>query len=282
MKLPDLFSTPSGGVLRATAPDASGAVPTDADTILSIALDIGEETLKCGGEIQRVEDTIIRICRAYGAESAEVFAITSLIIAEVKMPDGVRASHTRRVSGVYNHLARLEACNALSRTVCASPISAEEVEERIKAIRRYRPVPEWMCYPAAVLATGGFTVFFGGTLLDGLAAGLIGLLMTLFSRLRPVHINGLIKALISSFAAGMLAVLCVTVGFGSNMDKIIIGTIMLEIPGVAFGNALRDLLGGDTLAGSLRFIQALLQALMIALGYMAALVLCGRIGGGIL
>ncbi len=281
MKLPDLFSTPSGGVLRATAPAASGDVPTDADTVLSIALDIGEETLKCGGEIQRVEDTITRICRAYGAESVEVFAITSLIIAEVQMPDGTGVTHTRRVQGVYNHLARLEACNALSRAVCEQPIPAAEVSARLATIRHYRPVPEWMRYPAAVLATGGFTVFFGGTLLDGLAAGLIGLLMTLFSRLRPVHINGLIKSLISSFAAGVLAVLCVAVGFGAHTDKIIIGTIMLEIPGVSFGNALRDLLGGDTLAGSLRFIQALLQALMIALGYMGALVLCGRIGGAV-
>ncbi len=281
MKLPDLFSTPTGGVLRASAPSVGGEVPTDADTILSIALDIGEATLRCGGEIQRVEETVTRVCRAYGAESVEVFAITSLIIAEVKMPDGTEVAHTRRIKHVYNHLARLEACNALSRAVCETPIPAAEVESRLKAIHHYRPVPEWMCYPAAMLATGGFTLFFGGTWLDGLAAALIGLLMTLFSRLRPLHINALIRSMVSSFAAGMLAVLCVTVGFGSNTDKIIIGTIMLEIPGIAFGNALRDLLGGDTLAGSMRFIQALLQALMIAIGYMAALVLCNWIGGAV-
>ncbi len=281
MKLPDLFSTPSGGVLRATAPVAGGDIPTDADTILSIALDIGEETLKCGGEIHRVEDTVTRVCHAYGAESVEVFAITSLIIAEVKMPDGTEVAHTRRVKGVYNHLARLEACNALSRAVCASPLPAAEVDSRLRDIRQYRPVPEWMHYPAAMLATGGFTLFFGGTVVDGLAAAVIGLLMTLFARLRPVHINGLMKSLISSFAAGMLAVLCVSIGFGMNTDKIIIGTIMLEIPGIAFGNALRDLLGGDTLAGSMRFIQAILQALMIALGYMAALMICGRLGGAV-
>ncbi len=281
MKLPDLFSMPTGGVRRASAPSAGGAIPTDADTILSIALDIGEETLKCGGEIQRVEDTVTRVCFAYGAASVEVFAITSLIIAEVKMPDGTEVAHTRRVKGVYNHLSRLEACNALSRAVCTAPISAAEVAERLNDIRRYRPVPEWMCYPAAMLATGGFAIFFGGTLLDGCATALISLLMTLVTRLRPLRINGLMRSLISSFAAGMLAVLCVTVGFGTHTDKIIMGTLMLEIPGIAFGNALRDLLGGDTLAGSMRFIQAILQALMIALGYMAALMLSGRIGGGV-
>ncbi len=281
MKLPEFLSSTPAGVSRASAPAEDGVVPADPATILDVALDIGVELLKCGGEIHRVEDTVIRVCRAYGATQVDVFAITSLITAEVRMPDGSSATHSRRVSGVYNHLARLEACNALSRAVCQKPVSAHEVSVRLEEIRHYRPVPEWMSYPAAMLATGGFTVFFGGTLWDGLAAALIGLLMTLFSRLRPVRINKLMRSLISSFAAGIFAVLCVAVGFGSQTDKIIIGTIMLEIPGIAFGNALRDLLGGDTIAGSLRFIQALLQALVIAMGYMAALVLCGQIGGAV-
>ena len=55
---------------------------------------------------------------------------------------------------------------------------------------------------------------------------------------------------------------------------------MLEIPGLSFGNSLRDMLSGDTLAGAMRFIQTILQALMIALGYMAALVLFNQQIGG--
>ena len=281
MKLSRFLSTPTGGVARASAPVAEGgAVPTDAGTILAIALDVGAETLRAGGEIHRVEDTVTRICRAYGAEAVEVFAITSLITAEVRMPDGSYATRNRRVPSTYNHLARLEALNALSRTICKQPISASEVEARLDAIRRYRPVPEWLCYLGGMLATGGFAVFFGGTLWDGLAAAVIAFFLTLFIRLRPLQINSMVKSLISSFAAGILSVLCVTIGFGDNVDKIIIGTIMLEIPGLSFGNALRDLLCGDTLAGTMRFIQAILQALMIALGYMAALVLFNQQIGG--
>ncbi len=281
MKIPDLFSAPSGGVVRAAAPTSGGSVPTDADTVLSIALDIAERTLKYGGEIQRVEDTVTRICRAYGAESVEVFAITSLIIAEVKMPDGTEGAHTRRVTGGYNHLARLEACNALSRAVCANPMSAEEVEARLSEIREYRPVPEWMRYPAAVLAVGGLSIFFGGTWRDGLTAAAIGLFMTLTSRIKPLRISGFLRTLVSCFVAGLLAVLSVSAGLGEHVDKIIIGTIMLEIPGLAFGNALRDMLGGDTLAGSMRFIQAIMQTLVIAMGYMGALALGSWLGGAL-
>ena len=281
MKFPHFLTTPTGGVTRASAPASEGqTIPTDAGSILSIALNIGAEILRAGGEIHRVEDTVTRICRAYGAEAVEVFAITSLITAEVRMPDGSFATRNRRVSGTYNHLARLEALNALSRTICKSPISAAEVDARLEQIRLYRPVPEWLCYVGGMLATGGFAVFFGGTILDGLAAAAIAFFLTLFARLRPLRINSMVKSLISSFAAGVLSVLCVKVGFGDHVDKIIIGTIMLEIPGLSFGNALRDLLCGDTLAGTMRFIQAILQTLMIALGYMAALTLNNYLIGG--
>ena len=281
MKFPHFLTTPTRGVAMASAPAADGqSIPTDAGSILSIALDIGAEILRAGGEIHRVEDTVTRICNAYGAESVDVFAITSLITAEVRMPDGSFATHNRRVLTTYNHLARLESLNALSRAICKRPISSAEVKGRLEAIRLYRPVPEWLCYIGGMLATGGFAVFFGGSVMDGLAAALIALLLTLFARLRPIRINSMVKSLISSFAAGALSVGCVRLGLGDHVDKIIIGTIMLEIPGLSFGNALRDLLWGDTLAGTMRFIQAILQTLMIALGYMAALVLFNQQIGG--
>lgn len=281
MKFPIFLTTPTKGVALASAPASDGtSVPTDAGSILSIALDVAAETLRAGGEIHRVEGTVSHICRAYGAVAVDVFAITSLITAEVRMPDGSYATMNRRVPSTYNHLARLEALNALSRTICKSPISAAEVKARLEEIRLYRPVPEWLCYLGGMLSCGGFAVFFGGTVLDGLAAAVIAFFLTLFARLRPLRINSMVKSLISSFAAGILSVLCVMMGFGNHVDKIIIGTIMLEIPGLSFGNALRDLLCGDTLAGTMRFIQAILQTLMIALGYMAALVLFNQQIGG--
>lgn len=281
VKFPHFLTTPTRGVTIASAPAADGqTIPTDAGSILSIALDVAAEILRSGGEIHRVEDTVTRICRAYGAEIVDVFAITSLITAEVRMPDGSYATMNRRVPVTYNHLARLEALNALSRTICKKPISADEVKSRLDVIRLYRPVPEWLCYVGGMLATGGFAVFFGGTVLDGLAAACIAFFLTLFARLRPIRINSMVKSLISSFTAGVMSVACVHMGFGHNVDKIIIGTIMLEIPGLSFGNALRDLLWGDTLAGTMRFIQAILQTLMIALGYMAALTLFNQQIGG--
>ena len=39
--------------------------------VMECALDMGETMLRCGAEILRVEDTVIRICTAYGGGSVD-------------------------------------------------------------------------------------------------------------------------------------------------------------------------------------------------------------------
>ena len=51
---------------------------------IRLALDIGEQILVCGGEIDRVEDTVARICTAYGAARADVGADGGTDAAVVK------------------------------------------------------------------------------------------------------------------------------------------------------------------------------------------------------
>ena len=274
--------TDTGAPAGKVAGTAAGTAVFPAQEILTIAIDVGEAILHYGGDVHRVEDTMTRICTAYGATRSDAFVITSLITASVTLPDGSSDAQVRRIKETYNHLARLEEVNALSRAICAHPLPLSEVSARLASIHRFRPVPELLCYVGAAMATGGFAVFFGGGILDGLAAGSIGLLLTLLERRHSHRINAMARAVMNAFIAGVLSVLCVTVGFGSQIDKIISGTIMLEIPGLSFGNAIRDLLWGDTLSGTLRLIQALLQALMMALGYLAALALCGRFKEGLL
>lgn len=81
--------------------------------------------------------------------------------------------------------------------------------------------------------------------------------------------------MLMSFVSGIFACLLMKLGLGDNLDMILIGVIMLTIPGVALGNATRDILCGDTLTGSSRFVQAVVIALMIALGLAPALIIAG-------
>ncbi len=247
---------------------------TSTDHLLSIALDIGEKLLESGAEIRRVEDTVERICRAYGALHVEVFAIISMLNVQIHMPDGSYSTQLRRVYETNTDLFRLELYNDISRNICKHTPPLEQVDRMIRRAKEKKPYPKWVSgLLGSMLAAGGFAVFFGGTLMDGVVAALIGLIMTLVSRLEVKRVNFLAKTLINAFLAGTLACLAVALDLGDNEGMIMIGTIMLQIPGVAFSAALRDLLCGDVLAGSLKTVQAVLSALMIAFGYLLAMLM---------
>ena len=98
----------------------------------------------------------------------------------------------------------------------------------------------------------------------------LGLVIAFVDKYAPSRLTEIAKTAISSFLSCSLAMLAVTVGIGTNEVAIITGFIMLLVPGVLFGTAMRDIFCGDLLAGSLKVLQALLISFAIALGYMAA------------
>ena len=61
------------------------------------------------------------------------------------------------------------------------------------------------------------------------------------------------------------------------MDMIMIGDIMLLIPGIPITNAVRDVLTGDTISGIMRFIEAMLWAGCLALGFLSAFWIVGKV-----
>lgn len=255
-----------------------GSADSLADMTLCTALDVGESMLKCGAEIQRVEDTVSRICLAYGAVHIEVFSIPTLIIATARMSDGTYASQVRRVYSSSNDLARLEILNGISRKICNETPPHKEVQTLIKEAKAKKTSHAWLVLIGAMLATGGFAVFFGGTLLDGILAALVGAIMCAFDTLLSrgqLGVNKMARNLIVSFIGGAVTSLCIRLGVPISLDKVVTGAIMLLIPGLAFGNSLRDMLCGDILSGIMGVIQALLFSIMIAAGFVVAIFLFG-------
>ncbi|MPM05232.1 hypothetical protein SDC9_51520 [bioreactor metagenome] len=77
----------------------------------------------------------------------------------------------------------------------------------------------------------------------------------------------------------MALALC-TAGAGENLSLIIIGAIMALTPGVAFTNAMRDMIAGDVVSGITKTVETLLIAMAIAVGTGLALGLAQMLGGG--
>lgn len=111
---------------------------------LSSIMDIGELLLKYGAEVSRVEDTMGRLCKAYGFVRADVFTITSSIIATVTLPDERSITQTRRIKERVTDLGKVARVNALSRKICASPCGLRELQDQIQAIWKAPGVPDWL------------------------------------------------------------------------------------------------------------------------------------------
>ena len=246
--------------------------------LLCLALDVGEGMLKNGGDVNRVEDTIERICRAYGAEHVEVFTIISVINAAIRMPDGTYSSQLRRVKSTANNLGRLERLNALSREICQTKPSLEEFDEKLHEMKKTPEYEKGVIIAASAISSGAFTLFFGGNWNDALVSMLIGVVLSLIEFAPSMKMNLMARIVVSAFIATVLSGASVAwLGIADSHDAIMTGVIMLLVPGMAFGTAMRDLFYGDLIAGALKTIQAVLSALMIALGYILAMTIFGSI-----
>lgn len=239
--------------------------------LVSAAMDLGEQLLICGGEVSRVEDTIRRLCIAYGAENVDVFTITSCVIVTADFGEKGSISQTRRVSGTKFNLSALEALNDLSRRACSSRMAPSALRGELNRIAQLPKYTYGQNCGIWALIASSFSMFFGGNGYDAAFAGLIGAILyivqSLFTRM---EINGYLATVLCSLLGGFLSNLVLAAcNLLLNPAMINIGIIMLLIPGIALTNAIRDVFSGDTISGLLRFSEALVLSVTIAWGFAA-------------
>lgn len=257
---------------------ATQTVRETPDALLTCILDMGEALLSSGAEIVRVEDTLTRLCTAYNFQHINVFSITSSIVLTVQCPDDRIITQTRRIPARNTNMEMIARVNALSREVCRAPISVAAFRERIDEIRKtkvYSMPVRCLCY---AIISAAFSVFFGGTAWDGVAAALSGILVFGIQYfIQNLRMNGILQSLLVSAFTALVVVMMVRLGIGNTPEKITIGNIMLLIPGVAFTTSLRDIINGDTIAGLVGLSEAVIKAIAIAIGFAAVLVGIGGI-----
>lgn len=247
---------------------AMPSVGEDFSQTLSSILDVGELMLTAGSEVNRVEDTIERMAKAYGCQKVDVFTITSSIVVTVHDSRDIIYTQTRRIKDYVTDIQKIELCNALSREICRKPLTLEAFQQRVDSIRRERTYPWWaMCLGYLTIAAS-FTVFFGGNGWDAVVSAISGVALYLVLQLLGrIRLQRIVTTILASALVGLIAAGCASIGFGSSVDKICIGNIMLLIPGISFTTSLRDMISGDTISGLLGLVEAVLRALAIALGF---------------
>lgn len=234
---------------------------------MDLPLRMGQVLLENGAEISRVQETMERVARAYGVEGFDVYVLTNSIFATATQDGASHSTTFRYLPGTTVHLGRIMAVNQLSREIAEGLHTPEEALGRLEEIEgiAFSPLPARVL--SCALGSAAFSFLFGGSPVDAAVAFFCGIVLELY--LAFVGGKGMSKFL-TNLSSSALVTLCgaafFLMGLGHNMDKIIIGSIIRLVPGVALTNSIRDFFSGDYLSGAIRMLDAFLVGGCIAVG----------------
>lgn len=243
----------------------------DYNALLDMSTDLGYELAMAGAETFRVEESIARCLAAYGVQ-AEVFAIPNYLVVSIITEDGQPITRMRRIGHHGNDLDAVEKFSGLSRAFCnrrPEPREGLAWLELVRSQRQYYSVP--MQYLGSFLGALGYALFFGGSFLDSICAGICGMLINFVDGLLNARkANQFFRTIATSYLMALLAYALGAAGICRNSDAATIGALMSLVPGLLFTNAMRDIIYGDINSGVNRIVQVFLIAVALALGTAAA------------
>lgn len=239
----------------------------EAKKLLLLASLTGKIMLKNGAETYRVEDTIERICKSrMNIKYADAFVTPTGIFVSLEY-EGEMMTYLIRVKNIKIDLNKIDLINQFSREFVNSTISPSEGITKLKEINKIKNYSPKTKVLFGSLACAFFSLLFGGTFMDFLSTYIISLIVLItINKIDKFKMTFFLNNFIGAALASFLSLISTTIGFGENMDIIIIGSIMALVPGVAITNAIRDTISGDFLSGLARGMEAVFSALAIAFG----------------
>lgn len=218
-----------------------------------------------GAETYRVEDTMSRIAAACGISGSHSFVTPTAIIFSL---DGAELTKLIRISNRSTDLRKVDQVNSISRKISNRTLTLREAYDQLKKIEKEEEAyPLWLQLLAASIASGCFVIIFLGGWADFLPACIVGGL----GFLSTLYVHHFVKVrffaeFVASLVIGITAYGLVQVGIGRELDKIIIGSVMPLVPGLAITNALRDLMAGHLFSGVSKGAEAFLTSFAIGAG----------------
>lgn len=235
--------------------------------LLDMATELGYQLAMCGAETFRVEESINRVLNAYGI-AGEAFAIPNCLTVSLDTPEGKPMTRMRRIGYHGNDIDSVEKFSDLSRRICRKVPDPQDAMNWIgHAAQNRRAYSLFAFLSGHFLGACGFAVLFGGDIVDCICGGLCGLIIGFVNHfMEKEKTNQLFRTLISSFIMAFVAYAMGHFGICKNPDAVIIGALMILVPGLLFTNAMRDIIYGDTNSGTNRIVQVFLIAATLALG----------------
>ncbi|WP_399206973.1 threonine/serine exporter family protein [Sutcliffiella rhizosphaerae] len=232
---------------------------------MDVCLLAGRIMMEAGAETYRVEDTMTRMAATFGIKDTHCFVTPTGIIMSIK---GDNPTQLVRINTRTTDLEKVARVNHISRRIADGELSVEEADHALHELESSHLLfPVSYQILAAALVSGSFLIMFKGIWTDFLPAMIVGAFG--YSALLLIQYYTRVKFFAEFFAAliiGLVSLLLVKVGYGTQLDRIIIGSVMPLVPGLLITNAVRDLMVGHFVSGLSKGAEAFLTAFAIGAG----------------
>lgn len=243
----------------------------DYSLLVDTAILLGEIMIKNGSETNKVEETMDKLLRTTKMKHIEAVVTTTNIIVTLSDPSIKHITAVSRIHERITNLNRVDKANSLVNKYCNNEIELEQLFHELKELKQLNQYNNYLKALGLILIPPAFTIMLNGTYLDAISALICGMIIAILTALSSyIKINGFMKnsiiMMISSFIASVLSGL-----INSDVQSVVAGLIMPYVPGVAITNAARDTFNADYMSGAARLLDAIVQALAVALGVFVGL-----------
>lgn len=241
--------------------------------ILDIAAYAGQIILTNGAEIYRTEDTITRICQAYGMKYVQSLVTPTGIF--ISIDDGSQISETvvRRIHRRGLNLTKISQVNQLSRRLQTDPLDYQTAIADLDEINHSKnQYPLNLVIFLSSLGACVNVVLINGNYINILPAFIaaLGALLTT-NKIGFLKEVNFVPQIIAGFVAGSISLFFYHLKIGDNLPIIIVSSILPFVPGVSLTNSIRDAISGDLISATSRGMEAAFVTVSLAIGAAFAL-----------
>ncbi len=108
----------------------------DTKRVINLAMEAGRMLLKNGGEIFRVEETMMRICHRFGVKYVDLFTLSHGLFICAGTDKEKLYTKVKQVPLSSTHLGIVAEVNDLSREIAAGHVGIEEAWKKLKQINK--------------------------------------------------------------------------------------------------------------------------------------------------
>lgn len=245
--------------------------------IMDFTLCLGKEIMIRGGELWRVNDVLHQIYDAYGLKKVSIFMLPHNLVLSAQVDDQEPIMRMCDIGAFHLNMEEISSLRAMTNVILEEVPDPAELDSRLKKALDVRSYSPQVTVLGMVIALLSLNVIIGGTWRDAILIA-VGISTVMGSEMYLGHVKGTNKMMlcfIGSFLIGVLDMVCFRLGFVADPYHIMIVTSIGLIPGIPLINALREMLLGRILGGSLLFMTAFMETAGAVCGFALSMALLG-------